>query len=148
VLTRLDAMVSDMGTEVGATCVYAVFDPGTRQCVLARAGHPQPALVRPSGSVGFLDLPAGLPLGVGGAEFESAELSLEPGTVLVLYTDGLIESRDTAIDVGMANLARALADGDVEPFGHRYASALINRLVADPADDIAVLVARVSEDAA
>jgi hypothetical protein len=148
VLTRLDAMVSDLGIEAGATCVYAVFEPESRQCVMARAGHPQPALVRPAGSVGFLDLPAGLPLGVGGADFESVEFSLEPGSILVLYTDGLIESRDAPIDAGMDKLARAIAAGNAVPFGPTYASALINRLVTDPADDIAVLVARIPEDAA
>jgi serine phosphatase RsbU (regulator of sigma subunit) len=146
VLTRLDAMVSDMGGEAGATCVYAAFDPETRRCVIVRAGHPPPALVLPAGGVDFLDLPTGLPLGVGGATFESVELSLQPGTVLVLYTDGLIESRATGIDMGMENLARELAAGAVVPFDPQCASTLINRLVADPADDIAVLVARVSED--
>ena len=145
VLTRLDTMVSDMGAEVGATCVYAAFNPESRRCVIARAGHPPPVLVQPTGGVDFLDLPAGLPLGVGGGDFESLEVNLQPGTVLVLYTDGLIESRDVGIDVGMDNLARALAAGDDEPFGHRYASTLINRLVPDPADDIAVLMARVTE---
>jgi serine phosphatase RsbU (regulator of sigma subunit) len=143
VLTRLDTMVSDMGTEVGATCIYAAFNPESRHCVMARAGHPLPALVRPTGEVDFLDLPAGLPLGVGGAAFESVRLVLEPGSVLVLYTDGLIETRDAGIDVGMDRLARALADGSAEPFGPRHASTLINRLVADPADDIAVLMARI-----
>jgi serine phosphatase RsbU (regulator of sigma subunit) len=145
VLTRLDAMVLDMGGEVGATCVYATYEPESRRCVIARAGHPPPALVLPAGTVDFLDMPPGLPLGVGGGLFESVELSLRPGTVLVLYTDGLIESRDAAIDSGMDRLAQALAAGHAEPFGRRYASTLINRLVADPADDIAVLVARVSE---
>jgi hypothetical protein len=149
VLTRLDAMISDMGVEVGATCVYAAFRPETRHCVIARAGHPPPALVRSArhgGGVEFLDLPACLPLGVGGGEFESVELTLEPGCVLVLYTDGLIESRHASIDVGMENLARALAAARSERFGHRFAAALINRLVPDPADDIALLLARVAED--
>lgn len=149
VLARLDAVVADMGddtgNEVGATCVYVVFDPVTRRCVIARAGHPPPALVRPGAGVEFLDLPAGLPLGVGGAAFGSVELDLGPGCVLVLYTDGLIETPDADIDVGMGRLAQALADRSAEPFAPDFASTLINRLVADPADDIAVLVARIAE---
>ncbi len=145
VLTQLDAMVSEMTAEVGATCVYAAFEPETRRCAIARAGHPPPALVRAAGAVDFLDLPAGLPLGVGGGKFESAELTLEPGSVLVLYTDGLIESREEAIDIGMDHLAHALAAAHTEPFGPQYTSSLINRLVADPADDIALLLARVTE---
>ena len=145
VLTRLDAITAEMSSDVGATCVYAAFNPETRRCILARAGHPPPALVHPDGSVEFLDLPAGVPLGVGGVAFESVELDLEPGSVLVLYTDGLIESRDAAIDIGMDKLAQALADGIDEPFGSRYASNLISRLVPDPADDIAILLARVTD---
>jgi hypothetical protein len=148
VLTRLDAMISDMGSEVGATCVYAAFSPDTRRCVIARAGHPPPALAQPTGSVEFLEMPAGLPLGVGGGDFESVAVDLEPGAVLVLYTDGLIESRDSGIDVGMDNLARALTENGIEPFGHRYAASLINRLVPDPADDIALLAARITGHAA
>jgi serine phosphatase RsbU (regulator of sigma subunit) len=147
VLTQLDVMVSEMGIEVGATCVYAAFDPASRQCVIARAGHPPPALVQPTGGVDFLDLPACPPLGVGGSEFESMEFSLRPGSVLVLYTDGLIESRDTGIDTGMDNLAQALLVDGGEAFGHSYASSLINRLVPDPGDDIALLLARVTDEA-
>ena len=144
VLTWLDAMISEMGAEAGATCVYAAFDPDTRRCVIARAGHPPPALVLPAGTVDFLDLPTGLPLGVGGAAFESVEFVLDPGSVLVFYTDGLIESRDTGIDTGLDKLAQELAAGSVIPFTPQCASNLINRLVADPADDIAVLVARIA----
>jgi serine phosphatase RsbU (regulator of sigma subunit) len=134
-----------VGTEAGATCVYAVFDPETRRCVIARAGHPPPALLEPAGDVRFLDLPTGLPLGVGGVAFESRELELEPGSVLALYTDGLIESRGSGIDSGMDNLARTLAASSAEPFGPSYASTLINRLVPDPADDVALLLARITD---
>ena len=145
VLTRLDAITAELGTDVGATCVYAAFNPETARCVIARAGHPPPALVLPSGDVEFLELPPGVPLGVGGEAFESVELELAPGSVLVLYTDGLIESRFASIDTGMDKLAQALAEGVEEPFGSRYASTLISRLVPDPADDIAVLLARVTD---
>ncbi len=51
---------------IGATCLYAIYDPVSRRCSVARAGHPPPALLRPDGGVEFLDLPAGPPLGLGG----------------------------------------------------------------------------------
>jgi serine phosphatase RsbU (regulator of sigma subunit) len=141
-------MVAEMVAEVGATCVYAAVDPTTGQCVIARAGHPPPALLHPAGEVEFLELPACLPLGVGGGVFESAEINLAVGSILVLYTDGLIETREHAIDIGMDKLAQALTAGKDEPFGSEYASSLINRLVTDPADDIALLLARRTRDGA
>ena len=78
--------------EIGATCLYAVYDPVSRRCTMARAGHPPPALVSPDGDAEFLDLPAGPPLGVGGLPFETAEIDLPEGSVLALYTDGLVEA--------------------------------------------------------
>jgi serine phosphatase RsbU (regulator of sigma subunit) len=145
VLTQLDVMVSEMGIEVGATCVYAAIEPRTGRCVIARAGHPPPALVRPSGEVEFLDPPVCLPLGVGaGSVFRSMKLDLEPGSVLVLYTDGLIETRAEGIDVGMDRLAQALVAERDESFGPLYASRLIERLVPEPVDDVVLLLARVT----
>ncbi|WP_262009107.1 SpoIIE family protein phosphatase [Streptomyces sp. FIT100] len=98
---------------VGATCLYAVYDPVTRMCTMARAGHPPPAIVDPQGRVTFPDLPTGAPLGIGlGVPFEAVELELAEGTLLALYTDGLIETRDHDIDVGMHRLGTALAQPD------------------------------------
>ncbi|MET8450132.1 SpoIIE family protein phosphatase [Streptomyces sp. NPDC005209] len=95
---------------VGATCLYAVYDPDTRKCTMARAGHPPPAIVDPQGRVTFPDLPTGSPLGIGlGVPFEAVELELPEGSVLALYTDGLIETRDCDIDAGMDRLGTALA---------------------------------------
>ncbi|MDT0344372.1 SpoIIE family protein phosphatase [Streptomyces litchfieldiae] len=95
--------------EVGATCLYAVYDPVSGRCDLARAGHPPPALVSPEGTVRFLDLPAGPPLGLGGLPFETAEVHLGEGSLLALYTDGLIEAADRDIDAGLDLLRDALA---------------------------------------
>jgi PAS domain S-box-containing protein len=95
---------------VGATCLYAVYDPVTRRCTMARAGHPPPAIIDPQGWVAFPDLPSGTPLGIGlGVPFEAVELELPEGSLLGLYTDGLIETRDHDIDVGMQRLGTALA---------------------------------------
>jgi PAS domain S-box-containing protein len=152
-LARLDDQLSrisveaDAGTgddadsEVGATCVYAVYDPVSRRCCLARAGHPMPALVTPDGAVRFLDLPADPPLGLGGLTFESTEIELPVGSILALYTDGLIESRDRDIDIGLERLRDALT--------HRAASleatcdTVLQAVLPDcPADDVALLLAR------
>ncbi|GHH84550.1 hypothetical protein GCM10018793_49240 [Streptomyces sulfonofaciens] len=93
----------------GATCLYAVYDPVSRVCALARAGHPMPAVITPEGSVDILDVPAGPPLGLGGLPFEATEVTLPEGSVLALYSDGLIESRQEDVDEGIARLHRALA---------------------------------------
>jgi PAS domain S-box-containing protein len=100
-------------TVVGATCVFAVYDPVTRKCTMARAGHPPPAIIDPQGRITFPDLPAGTPLGTGlGVPFEAVELKLPEGSLLALYTDGLIETRDHDIDVGMDRLGAALTQPD------------------------------------
>ncbi|GAA2290835.1 SpoIIE family protein phosphatase/ATP-binding protein [Streptomyces violaceusniger] len=125
----------------GATCLYAIYDPVTRRCTMARAGHPPPALVRPDGSVEFLELPAGPPLGLGGLPFETAELELPEGSHLVLYTDGLIEKRDRDIDTGLEMLRGALAHPGRTP--EDACTAVLDALLPDrPSDDIALIVAR------
>jgi PAS domain S-box-containing protein len=148
-LTRLDDVVgrisaetdADPGGDVYATCVYAIYDPVSRRCSLARAGHPQPALVTPDGVVSFVDLPAGPPLGLGGLPFESAEFDLSAGSILVLYTDGLIESRDRDIDLGFDRLRRALARR--EPSLEITCDNILATVLGDgPADDVALLIAR------
>ncbi|MCF1600450.1 SpoIIE family protein phosphatase, partial [Streptomyces muensis] len=96
------------GGEVGATCLYAVYDPISQRCTLARAGHPLPAVVSPDGTADLVDLPAGPPLGLGGLPFESAEIDLPEGSLLALYTNGLIKSPDRDIDEGVLRLRRLL----------------------------------------
>ncbi|WP_078888018.1 SpoIIE family protein phosphatase [Streptomyces sp. NRRL S-118] len=125
----------------GATCLYAVYDPVSRRCVMARAGHPLPALVHPDGLVEFPDLPAGPPLGLGGIPFETAELELAEGSQLVFYTDGLIEDRTRDIDVGLELLRQALSAPDRTP--DESCRAVCEALLpAHPKDDVALLIAR------
>ncbi|MXM66412.1 SpoIIE family protein phosphatase [Streptomyces sp. HUCO-GS316] len=127
---------------VGATCLYAIYDPVTRRCAMARAGHLAPALVHPDGSVTFPDLPAGPPLGLGGMPFRTAELELAEGTQLVLYTNGLIEDRTRDLDVGMELLRRSLA-GRPDRAPEQSCQAVLDELVPGrPKDDVALLVAR------
>ncbi|WP_431676886.1 SpoIIE family protein phosphatase [Kitasatospora sp. KL5] len=127
--------------DVGATCLYAVYDPVSRRCTLARAGHPGPAVVRPGGAVHFPELPAGPPLGLGGLPFESAELDLPEGSVLALFTDGLVESLDHDVDNGIDRLTRALARGG--PALEQTCDDILKLLLPEtPSDDIALLLAR------
>nr|WP_243766781.1 SpoIIE family protein phosphatase/ATP-binding protein [Streptomyces sp. GC420] len=127
---------------LGATCLYAVYDPVSRRCAMARAGHPLPALVRPDGTVEFPELPAGPPLGLGGMPFETAELELAEHTSLVFYTDGLIEDRARDIDEGLELLRGALTHRDRSP--EETCRAVFDALLpARPRDDVALLVARV-----
>ncbi|MET7456503.1 SpoIIE family protein phosphatase [Streptomyces sp. NPDC005574] len=156
-LTHLDDLVARPATEtegaegtagtgesagdVGATCLYAVYDPVSRRCALARAGHPLPLVVSPDGSAELLDLPTGPPLGLGGLPFESLEIELREGSLLALYTDGLIESRDWDVDAGVSRLRGALArpTASLDALCDAVLAATLPRR---PADDVALLVAR------
>ncbi|WP_329315789.1 MULTISPECIES: SpoIIE family protein phosphatase [unclassified Streptomyces] len=142
-LDREEGGDNDSGSTniAGATCLYAVYDPTTRQCTMARAGHPPPALVHPDGSVTFPELPAGPPLGLGGLPFETAEVLLPEGSTLVLYTNGLVEDRNRDVDVALDQLSRALARSDRTP--EDTCQAVIEAVAPEhPGDDIALLVAR------
>ncbi len=150
-LGHLDELVAHLDQETaaaggalaitGATCLYAIYDPSTATCALARAGHPPPALVHPDGTVELLGLPAGPPLGLGGMPFEAVELRLPPGSSLILYTDGLIEDRTRDIGVGLDVLTSVLARPDRSP--REICEAVIDALLpARQTDDIALLVAR------
>jgi serine phosphatase RsbU (regulator of sigma subunit)/anti-sigma regulatory factor (Ser/Thr protein kinase) len=128
---------------VGATCLYAVYDPVTRRCTMARAGHPPPAIIDPQGQITFPDLPTGVPLGLGLGlvPFESVELELPEGSLLAFYTDGLVETRDDDIDVGLRRLGTVLAQPG--PSLEDLCSRVIETLPAQaPADDVTLLLAR------
>ncbi|MFG6198555.1 SpoIIE family protein phosphatase [Nonomuraea sp. JJY05] len=108
-LTHLNDVVSDLGDDFYATCLYLVYDATTRSCVLTRAGHPPPAVVHPDGSVHFPDADPNSPLGAATPPFDTVRMELPEGSLLVLYTDGLVESATLDIDQGMAHLARTLS---------------------------------------
>ncbi|MGW7435265.1 SpoIIE family protein phosphatase [Streptomyces sp. NPDC054849] len=140
-LRSLDAVVTDLGEDEMATCVYAVHDASSGACVIARAGHPPPAVVTTGGTVTFLDGPPGTPLGAGGRDFRTEELLLPAGSLLVLYTDGLIEARDRDLDQGMDELAQALR-GPEQPLDELCDGILRRLLPCAQQDDVAVLLAR------
>ena len=164
-LTRLDDVVTRIADEEGmvpggecadlsATCLYAVYDPVSRGCTLARAGHPPPAVVCPGGTAEFLDVPACPLLGLGGQAFEEAEVVLPEDSLLVLYTDGLIESRQRDIDTGLTAMREVLNDVCPEPHGlprpaapslESVCDTVLKALLPERAeDDAALLIARTS----
>ncbi|WP_030577750.1 SpoIIE family protein phosphatase [Streptomyces anulatus] len=159
-LTRLDDLVGQPAEErsdtydgavetydvtTGATCLYAVYDPVSRRCVMARAGHLPPAIVDPGGRVSFPDLPAGPPLGLGGLPFESMEIDLPVGSLLALFTDGLVEARDHDIGQGLDALGGVLGDrsASLEELCDRAVSELVPG--GTSADDTALLLVRTRE---
>ncbi|MFI7359803.1 SpoIIE family protein phosphatase [Streptomyces avidinii] len=132
--------VAESAGVTGATCLYAVYDPVSGRCLMASAGHPGPALIRPGGDVEFPELPAGLPLGVGGMPFEAAEFLLPEGSRLALFTDGLVEDRYRDFDAGLHLLGETLARPGRSP-DQACADVLAAMLFPVPSDDIALLVA-------
>ncbi|MGY1495432.1 SpoIIE family protein phosphatase [Streptomyces sp. QTS52] len=148
-LTHLDDLVTHLADEVdgadvaelGATCLYAVYDPVSRRLTLASAGHPPPAVVPPGGVAELIEVTAGPPLGVGGLPFEATELKLPEGSLLALYTDGLIEDRDRDIDHATAELCRALnlPGASLDAVCDAVLKAV---LPEQPGDDVALLLAR------
>ncbi|MFE1836418.1 SpoIIE family protein phosphatase [Streptomyces sviceus] len=139
--TEQTAVQGETTNDVGATCLYAVYDPVSRRCTLARAGHPLPVLVNSDNTANLLDLPAGPPLGLGGLPFEAVEVELPEGSTLALYTDGLVESRDDDIDDGITRLRQALTRPAPSPDA-LCDSVLATVLPQHPTDDAALLIAR------
>ncbi|MET9075117.1 SpoIIE family protein phosphatase [Streptomyces sp. NPDC004232] len=150
-LTHLDDLVVRLSQEsggegspgeLGATCLYAVYDPVSRRCTAARAGHPPPVVIRPGGTPQALELPAGPALGLGGLPFESTEVELPEGTVLALYTDGLVSAREQDPETSRDALFEALGaySGSLDETCDR----VLHRLLPPGgcADDVALLLAR------
>ncbi|WEV23934.1 SpoIIE family protein phosphatase [Streptomyces sp. 71268] len=150
-LSHLDELVSSIdqdettatgaATVTGATCLYAIYDPVECRCVMARAGHPPPVVVRPDGAVRVPDVPAGLPLGVTGLPFETAEFEVPEGSRLVLYTNGLIDHGGRDLDTGLDQLTDVLRGPDRTP--EETCQRVLDALLGEhPDDDVALIVAR------
>ncbi|MET9483847.1 SpoIIE family protein phosphatase [Streptomyces sp. NPDC006638] len=133
---------ADLSEVYLATCVYAVYDPVTRRCTFANAGHPPPVVVEPGEEPLMLDVPPGMPLGVGGEPFEQVEVELAEGALLSLYTDGLVESRDQPLDEGLTAFRAALAN-PVRPLEDVCDHVLNTLDTRHGEDDIALLMARI-----
>ncbi|MFD8208831.1 SpoIIE family protein phosphatase [Streptomyces sp. NPDC059695] len=130
------------GGAVGATCVYGIYDPASRTSTWAAAGHLPPAVVQPHGPVGFPRLPPGDPLGVGRLPYESTEVALAEGSLLVLFTDGLVEARGQGADVGLGRLATVIGD-ERGASSELLCARIVEELVPDHVrDDATLLVVR------
>lgn len=124
-LHHLDHALQELDDPVLATCLYGVCDATTGTCSFARAGHPPPAVITPDGTSRLLEMPSGAPLGIGGITYTTSEYALAPGSILVLYTDGLIEARGCDLDQRLARLTHLLS-------GSRHSlNGLCDLLLAD-----------------
>ncbi|HYZ55868.1 MAG TPA: SpoIIE family protein phosphatase [Streptosporangiaceae bacterium] len=145
IMAQLSGVVADHGEETGATCLYALYDPASRRCRFTSAGHLPPALRRPGGTVDFIDMPGGVMLGMGQNHYPATGTQLPPGSVLALYTDGLIEHPSQDITTGMSRLARTLAASPA-PSPEHLCDSLLASLGTGARDDIALLLARTTTE--
>ncbi|ARP72075.1 serine/threonine protein phosphatase [Streptomyces pluripotens] len=149
VLHHLDEQAQRLGTDRMATCMYAVYDPVTHRITIANAGHPPPVLLHLGGRAEVLRVPPGAPIGVGGVDFEAVELDAPAGATLLLYTDGLVESRLRDVWTGIEQLREKLAataqltGPDHPPPLEALCDEVLDMLgPGDRDDDIALLAAR------
>jgi serine phosphatase RsbU (regulator of sigma subunit)/anti-sigma regulatory factor (Ser/Thr protein kinase) len=151
-LQQLNELMQELGAREPhfATCVYAIYDAVSGKCELASAGHLPPLLVRPDGSTELLDISPAPPLGVGSGPIQSRVVDIDDGSLLVLYTDGLVERRTEDIDVGLAKLRGIFGPGSADRPLEDLCKATLAGVYADQQrDDIALLIARlrrISED--
>jgi serine phosphatase RsbU (regulator of sigma subunit) len=147
VMRSTNQLLVDLGAELFASCLYLRLDPARGKAVMARAGHPPPLVRRPDGRVRVLDLAGGPLLGIDpSATYPTTEVSLAPGSVLVLYTDGLVESPGVDIEDSLVELGALLAEVGDQPLEH-LADELVRHSAAarERADDVAVLLLRAGE---
>ncbi|WP_369172097.1 SpoIIE family protein phosphatase [Streptomyces sp. R28] len=149
VLHHLDEQAQRLGTDRMATCLYAVYDPVSHRITIANAGHPPPVLLHLGGRAEVLRVPAGAPIGVGGVDFEAVELDAPAGATLLLYTDGLVESRLRDVWTGIEQLREKLpataqlTGPDHPPPLEALCDEVLDMLgPGDRDDDIALLAAR------
>ncbi|WP_432092815.1 SpoIIE family protein phosphatase [Streptomyces sp. bgisy100] len=146
VLHHLDEQAQRLGTEHMATCLYAIYDPISHRLLVADAGHPPPVLLHPDGTGEVLQVPPGAPIGVGGVPFESVEMPAPTGATLVLYTDGLVESRERDVSTGV-ELLRARLHAAAQAVPQPPLESLCDEVldITGPGardDDVALLAAR------
>ena len=130
-----------IGETTGATCLYAIYDPVSRVLTAASAGHPPPVLVLPDGTTRMVEVSVGPVLGVGGLPFESVEVELPEGSLVALYSDGLVEATDHDPEHGITRLREVLSRsrGSLE---ERCDQLLDAMLPEHPTDDVALVLAR------
>jgi serine phosphatase RsbU (regulator of sigma subunit) len=144
-LQQLDELMHELGVREPhfATCVFAVFDAISGSCEVASAGHLPPLLVSPDGGSEFLDVSPAPPLGIGSGPIQTRVFKIRDGSLLVLYTDGLVERRTSDIDEGLTRLRDTFGPGSASRPLEELCKATLAGVYADhQRDDIAVLVAR------
>ncbi|MFF4354735.1 SpoIIE family protein phosphatase [Streptomyces sp. NPDC001530] len=141
VLQHLDHSATSLVQSI-ATCLYAVYDPHRGECRISLAGHLPPALRRSGRAPELLDLPTGVPLGVGGVPFTTTRVKLFPRDQLVLYTDGLVETRDQPIDARLDALLDCL-DQPEQPLEATCDHLLQTLRDPNDDDDVVLLIARI-----
>ncbi|WP_443055174.1 SpoIIE family protein phosphatase [Streptomyces sp. NBC_00704] len=144
VLGRTNRLLTDLDPGLFTSCTYVALDTARHHACLATAGHPPPLLRRPDGRTDVLPLTPGLLLGIDpAADYPATEVSLPPGTVLALYTDGLVEAPGVDLEDAVHGLADALSRADTASL-----EALADHLVehtrpsVPQSDDIALLLIR------
>ncbi len=150
-LQQLNELMTSLGYREPhfATCAYALYDAVTGTCEVASAGHLPPLLVRPGGTSEFLDTSPAPPLGVGEGLIQSRIYEIDDGSLLVLYTDGLVEDRHRDIDDGLAHLREIFGPGATErSLDDLCRAAMAGVFAHHQRDDIAILIARLSRIAA
>jgi serine phosphatase RsbU (regulator of sigma subunit)/anti-sigma regulatory factor (Ser/Thr protein kinase) len=143
VLERLSRLLRQLEPGRTATVLYLVLDPHGGSLIVASAGHPPPLLAQEAGDPTFMELPGSAPLGATRhVSYEEREHALEPGCVLVLYTDGLVERAGESLDAGLERLRAVVREGDheLEHLGDNMVDALLPEGPAE--DDAALLLAR------
>lgn len=145
VMRSTNRLLIDLGAELFASCLYLRLDPAREVAVMSRAGHPPPLLLRPDGRVRVLDLAGGPLLGIdAAATYPTTEVPFAPGSVLALYTDGLIESPGVDIEDALADFGRKLTEaGDLSL--NALADALVEQsgaVTQERLDDVALLLLR------
>jgi serine phosphatase RsbU (regulator of sigma subunit) len=145
-LRQLDNLAQRMGEDHLATCMYVVYDPIARICLLANAGHLPPLIVRADGRVEQVAVPSGAPIGVGGVAFGTVQIPIRDGDTLVMYTDGLVETRGEDIDERTQAVAERLRQSGPAMMDPEM---LCDTLVAtlepgEREDDTALLTARLT----
>jgi len=144
-LQQLDELMHELGQREPhfATCVYAVYDAVSGSCEVASAGHLPPLLVSPDEGGEFLDVSPSPPLGIGSGPVHTRVFKIKDGSLLVLYTDGLVERRTADIDEGLTRLRETFGPESVtRPLEDLCKATLASVYADDQRDDIAVLVAR------
>ncbi|MGW2379809.1 SpoIIE family protein phosphatase [Streptomyces sp. NPDC001658] len=146
VLHHLDEQAGRLGNEHTATCLYAMYNPVLHRLLVSSAGHLPPVLLHPDGHTEVLQVPPGAPIGVGRGGFESTEIHAPAGATLLLYTDGLVESRDSDVLTGVERLRarmHAAGSGSAPPALETLCDEALGTLRSrDRDDDIALLAAR------